>query len=225
MPLRNSSSSSRGRPPRSAQSTQASRALEMLGTASARFDPYATGGLKGFETQQDATGLNGQEGYDRAVGTFHESPGYRYAVDQALDGINRHSAATGTLASGNTLAALGDRAGHMADQGWGDWYGRVNGLGQTGFNATSAQAGFDRAGADTITGDAARRAGVYTDSTGQGLRTLSKLGENQMDINTGYARDANQSQQNDRNFYTSLAGLGTSLLGARTSGGSSILGS
>src|SRR5215207_3845521 len=154
------------------------RARDDYDNSIAMFSPWSAQGLKAYNAMGDATGLNGDEGYNRAVGTFRESPGYRYRVDQALDGVNRHQASTGMLASGNTLAALSERAGHEADQEWGDWYNRVNGISDRGYDATGKGAALTAkrgdlgytlasAGAAVAGAGAARRASIVGNTGNQ----------------------------------------------------------
>lgn len=160
-----------------------------LDTARARFSPYVEAGTRAMGLYGDAVGLGGDEGYERATGAFRASPGYRYQVDQATDEAMRRASAMGALASGNTFAAVADRTRNLADQDFGGWLGRLNGLVDRGYSATGALAGLDRDTAnlwsdqgrgeaalfDTagsrradIIGNAARgRAGIYGGTAGQ----------------------------------------------------------
>jgi hypothetical protein len=94
-------------------------ALDSLTAAGGYYAPLASKYGKATTLGLDALGVNGPEGNTRATSAFQAGPGYQYAVDQALEGINRKGAATGMLASGNTLAALSDRAGNT--NGIGSW--------------------------------------------------------------------------------------------------------
>lgn len=47
---------------------------------------------------------------------FEESPGFQFTRDEALQAVERSAAARGGLASGNTFAALEDRAAGLASQ-------------------------------------------------------------------------------------------------------------
>jgi hypothetical protein len=119
--------------------------------AIAQFDPYATTGLKAFDQYADATGVNGQEGYDRAEGNFRASPGYDWQVDRATDAVARKASSLGALGSGNTMTAITDRASHLADQEYDDYLTRLDGIGKMGFAADTAQAGLYQTRADMRT--------------------------------------------------------------------------
>src|SRR5215217_781591 len=174
-------------------------ANKYYGDAAAKFNPYAETGLKGFNLYADALGINGPGGNTNAVGAFKAGPGYQWAVDQATDAIARKAGSLGTLGGGNTMAAISDRAGHMADQEYDQWLGRLQGVGQTGYNATGAQAGLMRGQGDLATGygqdmaksaygfgsdvagiygnNAARKAGIAGTTTALGVNALSELGK------------------------------------------------
>lgn len=58
--------------------------------------------------------------------SFSGTPGYQFAVNQALDALNRQNSAI--RGSGNALAALTDRAGGMASQNYSDYLKTLGGL-------------------------------------------------------------------------------------------------
>lgn len=187
--------------------------LASLDAAAAAYDPVKALGTKyGAATTLglDALGVNGADGNARAVDAFHAGPGYNYAVDQSLDAINRKAAATGVLAGGNTLAALSDRAGSMADQEYGNWVNSLNGYVSPELAATSGAAS-GVAGANTS------KAGVYQDTAGKiaGLGTTTAngvAGQNTQEANAITAGSGN------------LWGLGLNLAKLAASGGTSLLG-
>src|SRR5215207_8947330 len=51
-----------------------------LNTAVESYQPYTEGGLKAWALMQDAAGLNGGGGHDRALAAFRTSPGYDWRV-------------------------------------------------------------------------------------------------------------------------------------------------
>lgn len=157
----------------------------------------------------DALGVNGADGNARAVSAFHAGPGYNYAVDQSLEGVNRKAAATGALAGGNTLAALSDRAGSMADQEYNNWVSGLNGYVSPELSAASGAAGAEAAKAPVYTGTASNIANLGTNTT-NGI-----TGQN--------TQAANAEMQGSSNLW----GLGLNLaklgVGAAT-GGTSLLG-
>ncbi len=85
----------------------------------------------------DALGINGQPGADRAMSAFQTGPGYQFAVDQSMKALERRGSSLGLGQSGNTLAALSDRAGQMANQEYQTWLGNLN----TGINRNVATLG------------------------------------------------------------------------------------
>lgn len=88
--------------------------------------------LAGYDMYANALGLNGQSGTDAAKSAFQAGPGYQWNVDQALDQTNRRANASGMQMSGNTLAALQDRASNLADQSYQGWLGNLGSYNQQG---------------------------------------------------------------------------------------------
>jgi hypothetical protein len=79
----------------------------------------------GQQAYGDATGANGQVGFDRAVGQFHTSPGYQFSLDQGSENVMRNAARTGSLASGGTQIDLQKLAQGAADQQWQSYVGNL----------------------------------------------------------------------------------------------------
>src|SRR6185295_5318786 len=102
--------------------------LKSLDTAGSFYAPLSQKYGAGTNLYLDSLGINGAGGNDRATQAFQAGPGYQYQVQQALDQTNRAAAATGGLQGGNTLAALSDRAGNMANQEYGNWQSKLGGL-------------------------------------------------------------------------------------------------
>lgn len=163
----------------------------------------------------DALGVNGADGNSRATSAFQAGPGYQWGVDQALQGVLRNQNATGAVGGGNTLAALSDRAGHMADQEYGSWLDRLNGYVSPELSATGGQAGAIAAKAPVYTGTSQNIANLGT-NTANGV-----AGQNTQAANADMAASGNLW-----NFglqaATAAATGGTSLLGG---GGKAGLGS
>lgn len=155
----------------------------------------------------DALGVNGPEGNTRATDAFQAGPGYQYAVDQSLEGINRKANAAGGLVGGNTLAALSDRAGNMANQEYSTWVNNLNGYVSPELQATSGQAGAAAAKAPVYTGTANSIANLGT-STANGV-----AGQN--------TQAANAEMQGSSNLWG--LGLNLATLGAG-GGGTALLG-
>lgn len=183
--------------------------LASLTAAGGMYAPLAGKYGAGSNLYLDSLGVNGPEGNTRATGAFQAGPGYQYAVDQSLDGINRHAAATGVAAGGNTLAALGDRAGNMANQEYGNWQSKLAGLVAPEFQAVGGQAGAEAAKSPVYANTANSIANLGTKTT-EGV-----TGQNTQAANAELAGSGN------------LWGLGLNLaklgVGAAT-GGTSLLG-
>lgn len=66
----------------------------------------------------NALGLNGEAGNAAATTAFQNNPGYKFALDQGTQNVDRNQAAAGMLASGNTDKAVADYTTGLANQGW-----------------------------------------------------------------------------------------------------------
>jgi hypothetical protein len=108
--------------------------------ARALFDPYAQAGQQGLDVYLGSLGIGSPEQRSAALNAFQTGPGYQFELDEANRAIERSAAARGNLSSGNTLAALNDRAVGLANQEYGNWQNRLAGLGTMGLQATGQQA-------------------------------------------------------------------------------------
>jgi hypothetical protein len=184
-------------------------ALGALDTAGGYYQPLASKYGAATTLGLDALGVNGPEGNTRATSAFQAGPGYQYSVDQSLEGINRSAAAKGGAFGGNTLAALSDRAGNMANQEYGSWLDRLQGYVSPELTATTGMASAEAAKAPVYMQDASGRVGLETGTT-QG-------------INSQATQAANAEMQGSGNLWglgLNLAKLGVGAL----SGGTSFLG-
>jgi hypothetical protein len=208
-------------------------AQPFLTQARAAYDPYAQGGANAFQTYQGALGLNGQGGYDAAVGAFHASPGYQYRQTQGADQTARAAAASGQLLSGNAIAAIQDRASNLADQEYGSWLGNVRGVADTGYQAAGAQAGIDLGqgkmaygyGGDqsSVYGDtAARLASLYGNTATQRAGSLNSLSQSLIDANNSAFKSSQDADVNRINLLGGIAGLASKIAAAPMTGGGSL---
>ena len=154
----------------------------------------------------DSLGVNGAGGNARAQQAFQAGPGYQYAVDQSLDGIMRKQNALGGLSGGNTLAALSDRAGQMANQEYGNWQNNLQGLINPELSATSGFAN-GQAGAELA------RSGVYQTDAGNRVNLLTGATKGMNNENTAGASAEMAGGKNILGLGMNLAKLGTGLLG------------
>lgn len=178
------------------------------------YQPYADTGQKGFNLYADATGANGQSGYDNAKSSFHASPGYQYQVDQATDQTARKMSALGALGSGNAMTAISDRAQSLADQDYGNWMSNLNTLGQYGYNATGAQAGLMQ-GLGNLNAQSGRdQAGVYNAYTGMGVNNNNNAANQIANYRMGISNAGSQASANAWGVGMNLANLAASLAGS-----------
>ena len=112
---------------------------------------------KGQNAYADATGVNGQAGYDNAVQNFHAGPGYQFGLDQGSQNVLRNQSQTGALASGGTMTALDKFGQGLADQQWQSYLSSLQpfvgastaNAGQ-GASVNTAKAGIDNSAAGTL---------------------------------------------------------------------------
>lgn len=186
--------------------TGQTNSLASLDKAGGMYAPLSAKYGAGTNLYLDSLGVNGADGNTRATGAFQAGPGYQYRVDQALDQTNRAAAATGSLQGGNTLAALSDRAGNMANQEYGGWQDRLAGLIAPEFQAVGGQAGAEAGKVPVYQGTANSIAGLGTKTT-----------DGVTQQNTQKANADMAASGNLWNFglqaATALASGGTSLLG------------
>jgi hypothetical protein len=145
--------------------TGQTNSLASLDKAGGYYAPLSQKYGQGTNLYLDSLGVNGPEGNTRATGAFQAGPGYQYQVQQALDQTNRAAAATGGLQGGNTLAALSDRAGNMANQEYGNWQTRLGGLINPELAATTGQASAEVGKVPVYQGTANSLVGLGTNTT------------------------------------------------------------
>lgn len=101
--------------------------------------PYLTESEANFQGLQDqeqigrtmymnSLGLNGQGGYDAAVGAYQHTPGYDFALNEANQNVLRNQAALGGVASGQTMMDLSERARQLQNLDFGKWQDRLMGF-------------------------------------------------------------------------------------------------
>lgn len=151
----------------------------------AEFDPYVKATSGAPQLYSDALGLGGAEGNARAVGAFQVSPGYDFAMDQGLTGIDRRAASRGMLGSGNTSIDTLNFAQGLANQEYGTWLDRLRGQQEFGAGIAGSRAGIHTGAggqlADIATGAATKRAAIKT-----GLGDV-KMGYGEKLADLGYA--------------------------------------
>ncbi|WP_262268617.1 hypothetical protein [Microvirga yunnanensis] len=153
------------------------------------------------------------------MAAFRAGPGYQYQVDQATDAVARKASALGMLGSGNTAAAISDRAGHMADQEYDRYLGRLDGLNRLGYDATGRQAGVLSDRADLFTGRGRDRASVYGDATRLGVSTAQHTADGAVSALHGGMMAGQNAAANRFGAIMGGLQLGSKLLGGAAGGG------
>jgi hypothetical protein len=144
--------------------------------AAEAFSPYQQTGGAANSMYGNALGLNGQQGYDAALGAFNQGPGFQFALDQANQNVLRNNAATGGLASGGTLQALSDRAQGMQNQEYQTWLDNLfRGSGQGLLGAQGQSQALQNLG-QQIGQTGAQKADVHTGAAGALATNASNLG-------------------------------------------------
>jgi hypothetical protein len=189
------------------------KARDSYGTGIDRFQPFADTGLKALEQYSDAVGMNGAEGHDRAVASFRAGPGYEWQVDQATDAVARKASSLGALGSGNTMAAITDRASNLADQEYDGYLSNLKGLTDLGYSATGAQAGLDQGIGNLYVGEAQDKTGLETNIAGMkvGNRWQGALPTAQYRM--GISNAGSQASANAWGLGMNLAKLGLGFAG------------
>ncbi len=148
------------------------KAAVPLNQAVAGFQPFQSAGVQGVGMLPNALGLNGQEGYNSAVGAYQQSPGFQFSIDQANQNVLRNNAATGNVLSGNTGIALSDRARELQNLDYNKWIQNLFSLSDEGLRGAAGGAQglqslgnlFENAGqnkANIATGAASNLANIY----------------------------------------------------------------
>ncbi|TNC16411.1 hypothetical protein FF100_03965 [Methylobacterium terricola] len=165
------------------------QAQAYLGKLGDQYAHMVQGGQNAFDRYLDATGANGQAGSQAAAAAFQASPGYQYAMDQALGAVQRSAAARGGLAGGNATADILNTANGLASQSWQSY---VNNLGNAAQSYNTGLAGQGQGYAAQA--NASQGLGTQLASLGQ------TFGQNQAGI---YGTAAQQQAQ----FGQNVAGL------------------
>lgn len=143
------------------------KAQGYYGQAADLYDPYVTQGNQASTMFSNALGLNGAGGTQAAQGAFQAGPGYQFAVDQGLEAAKR---ASGGVYSGNLLDELVKRGQGYANQEYGGWLNRLQGLGAQGLQATGAQAG-------VLQGQGGLEQGLGQNLANYGYQTQTGMGQ------------------------------------------------
>ena len=145
---------------------------------------------------------------------FQQSPGYQYAVNEAMRNVQNNASARGLLESGSVLRDMTDRAQGMASQGYNDWWNKQNAAFSDYQNRLAGLAGGNVGGDQAY--NLGQGLGANTTAAGNDVAGLfgnqGAAGYGGM-INTGAAQSGNttnagvqQAQVQGTNASTQLAG-------------------
>ncbi|GEC33560.1 hypothetical protein N181_25275 [Sinorhizobium fredii USDA 205] len=140
--------------------TGEARSSGAINKAIAGYDPYTSAGRDATSMYSNALGLGGDDGTAAAQGAFQAGPGYDFAMDQGTQAALRGASAAGMLNSGNTLTALTQYGQGLANQEYGSWLDRLQGLSSQGLSATGGQASAYGGLSDLYQGTADDRLGL-----------------------------------------------------------------
>lgn len=159
-------------------------------------NPYIAGGNQARELYENAVGVNGQPAQQGYFDTFQNDPGFQAEVDYSLGQVQDSAAGRGSLYSGRTLAALGDRAQMHQRSAFNERLDRLGGLSQLGQQASGQAAGL-------TTNAFTRRGDLQYGAAQQRANNIQN-----------YASAAAQSKSAGVGNIIGLAGLATKALGA-----------
>lgn len=186
-----------------------SQGRDQYGRAIDQLQPWTDTGLNAFNMLADSYGIRGGEGNDRATAAFREAPGYRYQVDQATDAVARQQSALGMLGSGNTAAAISDRAQNLADQGYSNWQGGLRAMGDLGYNSATNQASLRRGIGDLFANEGSSRANIIGNMTGMHANNQQNLGNTILGAGQSAFTAGRDAAANRMNF--GLGAIGTAI--------------
>lgn len=158
--------------------------------------------------------LLGDPSYQR----FQHSPGYQYAVNEALGQVQSNASARGLLESGRVMRDMTDRAQGMAQQDYGNWWNRQNQLYGDYQNRLAGLAGGDTGAA--MANQLGQNLGAGSMQMGSNLGSLfgnqANTGMGGI-INTGAAQANSMQMAGNTQAQINAANQSTQLAGA-TSG-------
>lgn len=175
--------------------------------SAAGFDPFLQQGTAANAMYGNALGLNGQSGYDAAIGAFHNGPGFQFALDQANQNVLRNAAATGGVANGNVLTALSDRAQGLQNQEWQQYLDNLFRGGSQGLAGAVGKSGALEALASQLAATGAGKAGVQVGAAGANATNAYNTG-------LGLQNQTAADQASQLSLLNAILGAGAKVAGA-----------
>ncbi len=150
-----------------------------------------------------------------APGAYQQSPGYQYAMDQAMNQVQNNASARGMLESGAVIRDMQKNASGLAQQDYGNWWNRQNQLYGDYQNRLQGLAGGPTGSADAMTAGAnAAQANLQTGSNlgslfgNQGTSGMGGI------MNTAAAQAGNMINAGQQQATVNAANQATQLAGA-----------
>lgn len=107
-------------------------------------DPYAKAGqtaLSPLQALLTGTGSNGEQlSSDQRNQALYQNPGYQFALDQAMKGVQSSQASKGNLLSGGAQKEIAQYSSGLASQNYNDYIGQLFQFAGMGQNAANAKA-------------------------------------------------------------------------------------
>ena len=122
----------------------------IYGNNTAMNKPFVDAGTGAVNQMASLDGLNGAAAQTAAKGQFTTDPGYQFALDQGMRGVQSSAAASGGLFSGRAAKDLNNYAQGQASQQYGNYYNRLSGLAGIGQASANQQAANGNAYSNTF---------------------------------------------------------------------------
>lgn len=197
---------------------RASDAYNGLDAAAGRYGSRATGAS---DLYASALGIGGADP-TLAQNSFKAGPGYKFALEQGLEGITRGANSSGMAAGGNQLRAAGEYATGAANQEYQKYLDNVfkqeqlnspleaNALNQAAGGRASAATSTAANEANLYAGTGSRLADLYSSTGKTGAGIMSDTGKSLADLaSRGGTNEANifsQGGQSSANLISNLSG-------------------
>lgn len=184
------------------------KSQDQLGAILQGYQPAVDSGNRARSMYDSALGLRGAGGNAEATDAFQAGPGYQFAMDQGSQAALRGASAGGMLNSGNTLTALTEFGQGLANQEYGSWLDRLNGVSGQGLQAVGGQAQAFGGLAD-----------LYQNMSDDRLSLESGVTQGRMGLNNDLAQVQEQQAQTKGGFLGGLLKTGLSMGTKALSGG------
>lgn len=155
---------------------------EQFGKTEANFAPWVDAGKGALSMYQGGLGLAGEAGKASALTAFRgTNPGYDFMLGEGIRARDSSAAARGALSSGGYQKELTAYGSGLADQTYGTWLDRLNGISTQGSNAAgqlgSIGQNYANAGSQALTDIGAAKASGYMGVANAAIGGLSQLSQ------------------------------------------------